>query len=187
MRWDVINAQTLENSYGWPHGITPEVAQWVSDEVEAIIQNADRVIHEFMIYDRLRFRPSKPAPEAWTEAVLLDYRYAVINRALRGHAQQGWVRDDSGLRLATASQWDELTARASRRTFVHGSVSRKGKKTATYCPDCIPEKLKSKLGEDWVDTWLEGSDGWTSAPVCDDCRSSILVIVNGNDTEKKED
>lgn len=63
-----------------------------------------------------------------------------------------------------------------RRIFVHGRV---GLHVGTYCSDCIPERLRERLGDGDVDTWEEFSDGWLTAPVCQVCKLSIPVYCDG--------
>lgn len=49
---------------------------------------------------------------------------------------------------------------------------------AFYCPDCIPDELRARLGDEDVQTWETYSSGWTSAPLCISCDLAIPVYVN---------
>lgn len=68
------------------------------------------------------------------------------------------------------------------RLFVDGGAGTAGK---VYCPDCIPKDLD--LGSDDVEVWEEGSDSWVAVPVCSVCRSSILVVVDGDEADEDEE
>lgn len=50
----------------------------------------------------------------------------------------------------------------------------------TYCPDCIPEELKPRLGEPEVKTWRTYEGGWKEPLVCSVCSLSIPIYVDGN-------
>lgn len=71
----------------------------------------------------------------------------------------------------------EKPVKGRDRVFVHGNLGQG--KTGTYCQDCIPKDIEARLGDGDVDTWTEGSDGWLTAPVCDVCKTSLRVVVNG--------
>lgn len=98
---------------------------------------------------------------------------------------------ETALRVAMSLEFEERLSRAysslgevqqemadKLRVFVHGSISTDGR-VGTYCPDCIPPDVAKNMGEQWVDTWLEESGGWMSAPVCDVCHKSISVYIDG--------
>lgn len=78
-------------------------------------------------------------------------------------------------------QLRQKTAKAG--IFVCGTFNKTGE-VATWCADCMPDEVLKNIGEPFVDTWTEGSDGWLKAPVCQECKISMLVYCDG---ERKED
>ena len=183
--WNRFDEEDLHR-HGWPLGINSETVLWLRESISKILSETVRPLKTFEVYEALRAeRFRKTAPDLWGKATVMDFLYSAVERALGDlGAQQAWVPPapfDDPFVLLKRSRRDELTSVEGGRIFVAGSVGRKGK-TATYCPDCIPDKLKKKLGEDYVDTWEEFSDGWVSAPICDNCHTAIRVVVNMDKT-----
>lgn len=48
------------------------------------------------------------------------------------------------------------------------------------CGPCLTPKEVKALGNDDVEVWNVGSDGWTAPVVCHRCKMSIPVVVDGN-------
>lgn len=179
--WMGQSEKHLVEIYGWPRGTTNEVATWLCTSISDILEHSERPLATHEVYEALRAeRYRTSAPEQWRRAVVIDFLYAAVDRALRSiAATAAWIPEHSWSDpyiLLKRSRRDALTSVVRDRTFVCGSIDKKGTRR-TYCPNCIPEKLKKKLGEGYVDTWEEGSDGWTSVPVCEVCHSSIRIVI----------
>ncbi len=83
-----------------------------------------------------------------------------------------------GPTLASSIDAALLAPECHPRVFVHGSINERGKR-GTFCPDCIPDEVRKNLGESFVDTWEIHSDGWMKPIVCQVCKLSIPVIIDG--------
>jgi len=68
-----------------------------------------------------------------------------------------------------------------RGIFLHGTFMRERLESATFCAECVPKEVLRETGESWVETWVEGSHGWTSVPVCQGCKRSFSVFVDGEE------
>lgn len=58
----------------------------------------------------------------------------------------------------------------------------------TICWPCLSNEeraLIKKSDDDAFQVWEEYSDGWTGSPVCDRCKLSIPVYVDGEQPSKK--
>ena len=174
--WSGMSGPHLEAS-GWPKGMDEETAEWLCRMCERILAESSRPLDTFEVYERIRWIQDKcMMPKTWRMAVVYDWLLAAVSRALRSlGATQVWVPEEDPndpwrISKKSVAEPDDV--------FICGSISKAGKKRATYCPKCIPAKLRAKMGESWVDTWRVGCSGWTSAPVCDECKIAISVVVD---------
>lgn len=53
---------------------------------------------------------------------------------------------------------------------------------AFVCYECLAKDERRRLGDDDVELWQEFSSGWTGPCVCERCRLSIPVYVDGATT-----
>ena len=52
------------------------------------------------------------------------------------------------------------------------------KTTSTFCEACF-KQTKLNAGEDYIEVWPVGGDGWLKPQICTACNLSIPVVVNG--------
>lgn len=64
-----------------------------------------------------------------------------------------------------------------RRLFVT-AVSETDQRT--LCADCVDE-LQIDMEPEECQVWEEYSNGWISAPICAECKTSIPVVVDGEE------
>lgn len=92
--------------------------------------------------------------------------------------------------MASARNWKKSPKRSvasiraawrRRGIFLHGTFMRERLESATFCAECVPKEVLRETGESWVETWVEGSHGWTSVPVCQGCKRSFSVFVDGDE------
>lgn len=80
---------------GWPTGFDPSEKLWFTDQITDFMKRmkdanpTNYSVTLTQVYDWIKHEPDQP--EAFKEASLLDFRYAVIHRALIQVATETWT------------------------------------------------------------------------------------------------
>lgn len=167
-----------EQALGWPKGVDPETASWATSKVKELLTICERPLELWEIYHYLKSQNDQPQP--FKRVALLPWLYDVTERAANECANRVYILKrplSDPWFVIPASEKKSLTSRVGERTFVSGRDG--AGRNKTYCPDCIPKAVLKRMGDDGVDTWKTGSHGWSKAPVCDKCKITIPVYVDG--------
>lgn len=180
--WTGMTTEKLEMC-GWPTGMDEETAEWLCRMCSRVLSESKRPLSTYEVYEQVKHLQERAyTPKGWKNAVLYDWSFKAIDRALRSlGASMAWVGKDDPHDPWFIVKRSEVV---KDNRFICGSVSRGRKKSATYCPSCIPQNLKSKLGESWIDTWEIGDRGFIAAPVCQVCKVAIAVHIDGEPSPK---
>jgi len=153
-----------EIRYTWMDGCTQKHGSWHGQRSEAVDRGVEAV-------DAYRFKGGwrYHADEVNAEVDVSDNDLAALGAALlSGHSM------NEAYSIWCAEYGAVVDNSSEPRTFIVTNDE-------VICEDCYTPSERASLGDDDVEVWQEGSEGWTGPVVCARCKSSLPVVCDGND------